>query len=157
MNSQSICGPDQQAAYGPAPEVIWSVSSSPKWGQKTAADPALVAIVDDDPAVLKSLLRLVKSSGCRVEGFASAEDFLQSASYAGTACVILDLSLPGMSGLELQRWLTAERNGVPIVFVSAHDEPETRAQALGGGAVAFLGKPVDDRALLDAVQSALNR
>jgi len=116
---------------------------------------ALIAIVDDDEWVRKSLERLIKSAGFRTQTFASAEDFVAASTRDETACIILDLRLPGMSGLDLQARLAAEHNLVPIVFVSAHDEQETRAQALQSGAVAFLAKPVNDQALLDAIDLAL--
>jgi FixJ family two-component response regulator len=111
--------------------------------------------VDDDKWVLKSLERLVKSAGFRVETFISAEEFLEAGKDSTTVCVILDIGLPGMSGLDLQRHLAAENSQVPIIFVSAHDETEMRTQALAGGAIAFLTKPVNDKALLDAVDSAV--
>ena len=123
------------------------------WALHDGPDAGVVAIVDDDKWVLKSLERLIKSSGFRVETFVSAEDFLQSDNDSKTMCVILDIGLPGMSGLELQRLLSAEGRQVPVIFVSAHDEPEMRTQALVGGAIAFLGKPFNDKALLDAVNS----
>jgi FixJ family two-component response regulator len=113
-----------------------------------------IAIVDDDKWVLKSLERLVKSAGFKVKTFLSAEDFLQW-NDSTMVCVILDIGLPGMSGLDLQRHLAAESSRVPIIFVSAHDETEMRTQALAGGAIAFLSKPVNDTALLNAVSSAV--
>ena len=116
---------------------------------------AVIAIVDYDEWVGKSLARLIKSAGFRTQTFASAEDFVASGNYEQSACVILDVRLPGMSGLDLQARMAAEHKLVPIVFVSAHDEPEARTQAVQAGAVAFLGKPVDDRALLDAIDQAL--
>jgi FixJ family two-component response regulator len=115
----------------------------------------LVAIVDDDDLIRKSLRRLLKSANLRVEVFASAEDFLKFGNLDETACLVLDMRLTGMSGLDLQRQLVAQHSGVPIIFVSAHDEQEARAQALGAGAVAFLGKPFSDRVLLDVVHSTL--
>jgi FixJ family two-component response regulator len=111
--------------------------------------------VDDDKWVLRSLERLVKSAGFKVATFVSAEDFLQAGQDSATVCVILDIGLPGMSGLDLQRHLVAENCRIPIIFVSAHDEAEMRAQALAAGAIAFLSKPVKEKALLDAVDSAV--
>ncbi len=116
-----------------------------------------VAIVDDDKWVLKSLERLLKSGGFRVKTFISAEDFLQSEKDSRTVCLILDIGLPGMSGLDLQRHLAAENSQVPIIFVSAYDETDMRTQAMSRGAVAFLSKPVNDQALLEAVDSAVKQ
>jgi FixJ family two-component response regulator len=98
----------------------------------------------------------MKSVGFRVEAFASAEDFLQRGTLHATACLILDVRLPGMSGLDLQRQL-APHHHIPIIFVSAHDEQKTRDQALQAGAVAFLNKPISEEALLNGVHSALKR
>lgn len=155
MNSLLEYGADQAMAYQPPPEVILGTLAFLGRQEGTALKAALVAIVDDDEWVRKSLARLVKSAGFRTETFASAEDFVASGNHEETACVILDMRLPGMSGLDLQARLAAEHNLVPIVFVSAHDEPGVRTQAVQAGAVAFLGKPVDDRALLNAIDLAL--
>ena len=116
---------------------------------------ALIAIVDDDPWVRKSLERLIKSEGFRTETFASAEDFIRAGDHRETACLILDLRLPGMSGLELQHRLVIDNDHLPIVFVSAHDEPETRYEAMKAGAIAFFSKPFNDEALVDAVRSVV--
>ena len=115
----------------------------------------LIAIVDDDRWIRRSLERLLKSAGFRSEVFASAEDYLVAGNHQETGCIILDIGLPGMSGFELERRLTADRNRRPIVFVSARDEPEVRDEATHAGAVAFLRKPFDDNTLLNAISSAL--
>lgn len=115
----------------------------------------VVAIVDDEKAVCRAIGRLVTSAGLKSEIFSSAEEFLRSCRERQPDCLILDLSLPGMSGLELQQQLATDRCRTPIVVVSAHDDPLSRSQALQGGAVAFLGKPFDDEALLQAVHSAM--
>jgi FixJ family two-component response regulator len=115
----------------------------------------LIAIVDDDTWMRRSTARLLKSASFRAESFVSAEDYLAAGDHEETGCIILDISLPGMSGLELERRLTADRNRRPIVFVSARNEPEVRDEATLAGAVAFLGKPFDDHSLLEAVASAL--
>ena len=115
----------------------------------------VVAIVDDEKAVCRAIGRLVTSAGFKSEIFSSAEEFLRSCRERQPDCLILDLSLPGMSGLELQQQLATDRCRTPIVVVSAHDDPLSRSQALQGGAVAFLGKPFDDQALLQAVHSAM--
>jgi FixJ family two-component response regulator len=119
------------------------------------AETARIAIVDDDRWIRKSLERLLKSAGLWSEGFTSAEDYLACGNHDGIACIIVDIGLPGMSGFQLERRLAAEPNRMPVVFVSASDEPEIRYQAAQSGAVAFLGKPFDDSALLNAVHAAL--
>jgi FixJ family two-component response regulator len=116
---------------------------------------ALVAIVDDEALVRRSLERLVKSAGYRGESFASAEDFLEFGDRGKTDCLILDLMLPGMSGLELQQQLQDKGWHIPIVFVSARDRQQERTQALERGAITYLVKPFDGKVLLDAVQSAV--
>src|SRR5215470_6254671 len=100
----------------------------------------LVAIVDDDELFRRSVERLVRSAGFRVEAFGSAEDFLERGDLDGTACAILDMKLPGISGLDLQQRLLTGPRPVPVVFVSAHAHAATRATALLAGAVAFLNK-----------------
>jgi len=129
--------------------------SMPGWAVCGGPGTGPIAIVDDDEWVLKSLARLVKSAGFQVETFASAENFLEVGRDPKARCVVLDIGLPGMSGLELQRHLAAKNSPVPIIFVSAHDETENRTQALAGGAIAFLSKPVNDKELLAALDSAL--
>jgi FixJ family two-component response regulator len=118
---------------------------------------ALISIIEDDGPVLNSLSRLIRAAGYGVAHFRSAEEFLNSKKYADTACVILDHGLPGMSGLELQVRLATENSRVPVIFVSAHDEPETRARAIENSAIAFLGKPFNAESLLEAIRSALNK
>jgi FixJ family two-component response regulator len=115
----------------------------------------LVAIVDDDDLFRRSAERLVGSAGFRVETFSSAEEFLERGDLAGTACAVLDVRLPGLTGLELQHRLISAPRPMPIVFVSAHDEAVVRAKALRAGAIAFLEKPFDDRALIDALRRAI--
>jgi FixJ family two-component response regulator len=118
-------------------------------------DSPLVAIVDDDELFRRSIERLVRSAGFRVEVFGSAEEFLERGDMDRTACAILDMKLPGMSGLDLQQRLIATPTPIPIVFVSAHDETTMQANALRAGAVAFLRKPFDNRTLLDALSRSI--
>ena len=118
-------------------------------------DRPLVAIIDDDELFRRSIERLVGSAGFRVEAFASAEEFLERGNLDRTACAILDMKLPGMNGLELQQRLITSSRPMPIVFVSAHDEAVTRANALRAGAIAFLKKPFDNSALLDALHRSI--
>ena len=117
----------------------------------------VVSIVDDDVSVRRSTRRLLRSSGFRAEAFASAEEFLDSESAGATACLILDLRMPGMNGLELQRRLTQNGNRVPIIFLSAHASEEDERSALHAGAVQFLRKPISKEALLSAIREALKR
>ncbi len=117
--------------------------------------PPLVSIVDDDVSVRRSTRRLLHSAGLRAEAFASAEEFLMSGRAEETACLILDLRMPGMNGLQLQRRLAEASNPVPIVFVTAHSSPEEERQALQAGAIQLLQKPVSKEVLLLAIRNAL--
>ena len=115
----------------------------------------LIALVDDDDALRNSLDNLLRSVGFRVQGFASAEAFLQAQHAPETACLILDVRLPGMNGLELQRQMGAAHWGMPIIFVTAYADDDVRARALAAGAVAFLYKPCREEDLLHAIEAAL--
>ena len=115
----------------------------------------LVAIVDDDPSVRSSTRRLLRCSGMRAEAFASAEVFFQSGHVAETGCLILDMSMPGMNGLELQRRLAETFGKIPIVFLSARASEEEERRALLAGASNFLRKPVSKEALLNAIRAVL--
>lgn len=117
----------------------------------------LIAIVDDDDSLRKSLDNLLRSVGFRAQGFASAEAFLSSTQVHDTACLILDVRMPGMSGLELQRQLVATNWRIPIIFVTAHVDDDARARALEAGAVDFLYKPFREEELLNAIATALKR
>ena len=139
----------------PPPGAILSADSLPGWALGARLDAGPIAIVDDDRWVLRSMGRLIKSAGFGVETFLTAEDFLESARDSKTVCAILDIGLPGMSGLDLQERLAVENPQIRVIFVSAHDETEMRTRALAAGAIAFLGKPVNDKALLDAISSAV--
>ena len=115
----------------------------------------LVAIVDDDELFRRSVERLIGSAGFSVETFGSAEDFLEHGNLDATACAILDMRLPGLNGFELQRQLITRPRRIPIVFVSAHEDPIVRVKAFRAGAIAYLKKPFDNRTLLDALHRAL--
>src|SRR6266404_1103417 len=125
-------------------------------GKKMAED-LVVSIVDDDDSVRRSTRRLLQSSGFRAEVFASAEEFLDSESAGNTACLILDLRMPGMNGLELQRHLAQNCNPVPVIFLSAQASEEDERSALRAGAVQFLRKPISKETLLRAIREALKR
>jgi len=120
----------------------------------TAVSP-LVFIVDDDPSVRKSLTRLLTSSGHEVEAFASAREFLAREPYPGPCCLVLDVRMPGLTGLELQERLVAGGRRMSIVFVTGHVDVPKSVQAMKGGAVDLLTKPVDATDLLAAVQRCL--
>jgi FixJ family two-component response regulator len=124
---------------------------------KKMAEELVVSIVDDDVSVRRSTRRLLRSSGLRAEAFSSAEEFLDSEWAGQTACLILDLRMPGMNGLELQRRLAQNRNPVPVIFLSAHASEEDERSALRAGAVQFLRKPISKEALLSAIRDALRR
>jgi len=115
----------------------------------------LVAIVDDDDSMRIALQGLLQSAELPSQSFASAEEFLQSGQQHQIACLIADIRMPGMSGLELQAQLNAERCRIPIIFITAHGDEKMRMQALRAGAVEFMAKPFDDGALLDSVRAAL--
>jgi FixJ family two-component response regulator len=115
----------------------------------------LVAIVDDDDSMRSALAGLLKAVGLVTQAFASAEEFLNSGQQHQTACLIADIRMPGMSGLELQARLNADRCRIPTIFITAHGDAKMRIQALREGAVEFLSKPFDDEALLESVRAAL--
>ena len=116
----------------------------------------LIAIVDDDDALRNSLDNLLRSVGFRAQGFSSAEAFLRSNHVRETACLILDVRMPGMNGLELQRQMVAANWQLPIIFITSHADDDAQAQALEAGAVAFLYKPCREEDLLHAIDAALN-
>jgi FixJ family two-component response regulator len=115
----------------------------------------LVAVVDDDHSMRAALQGLLKAAGVPSQAFASAEEFLKSGQQHQTACLITDIRMPGISGLELQARLNAEHCRIPTIFITAHDDAQTRMRALRAGAVEFLAKPFDDEALLETVRAAL--
>jgi FixJ family two-component response regulator len=116
---------------------------------------AFVAIVDDDDLMRNALHGLLKAAGLPARTFASAEEFLQSGDQHHTACLIADIRMPGMSGLDLQARLNAEQVRIPTIFLTAHGDERMRMQALRAGAVEFLAKPFDDEILLESVRAAL--
>jgi FixJ family two-component response regulator len=123
---------------------------------RTSAAP-LVCIVDDDASMADSTKFLVRSFGLRAEAFLSAHEFQDSGLVQDTRCLILDLRMPGMDGLELQRNLTGANQPIPIIFVSGYANDDERTQAVNGGAVDFLRKPFSEEALFNAIQVALTR
>ena len=118
-------------------------------------DPPKVAVIEDDPSVRKALLRLLRSAGFTAEGFSSAEHFLRLR--RRHHCLVLDVRLPGMSGIELHRALACGRNSPPVIFISGHTTRESVEIALPGQGVEFLDKPFDETLLLAAIRRALQR
>src|SRR3979411_437940 len=115
----------------------------------------MVAIVDDDSLMRSALEGLLKAVGLPAQSFASAEEFLKSGQQRQAGCLIADIRMPGMSGLELQAQLNAERLWLPVIFITAHVDEKMRMQAVRGGAVEFMAKPFDDEVLLESVRAAL--
>ncbi|MBV9925807.1 MAG: response regulator [Acidobacteria bacterium] len=117
--------------------------------------PKFVAIVDDDQSVQSALKDLLESAGLSARCFGSAEEFLESDWRREIACLVTDVRMPGMSGLELQARLKAEGSLTPIIFITAHGDAKLRSRAMTAGAIEFLSKPFDDDFLLDRVRAAL--
>jgi FixJ family two-component response regulator len=116
----------------------------------------MVTVVEDDESYRVALQRLLKSAGLSVLAFASAEDFLNSGQQRQTGCLIADIRMPGMSGLDLQARLNTEQCPIPTIFITAHGDEKMRLRAMRGGAVKFLAKPFDGAILLEAVRVALD-
>jgi FixJ family two-component response regulator len=115
----------------------------------------IVAIIEDDESYRIAVQRLLKSAGLPVQSFDSAEAFLNSGHQDETGCLISDIRMPGMSGLELQSKLNSDHCPIPTIFITAHGDEKMRLQAMRGGAVKFLMKPFDGETLLEAVRTAL--
>jgi FixJ family two-component response regulator len=115
----------------------------------------MVAIVDDDDLMRNALQGLLKSVGLPTQAFVSAEEFLKSGQQHQAGCLVADIRMPGMSGLELQGKLNADHCRIPTIFITAHGDEKMRMQALRAGAVEFMAKPFDDEALLESVRAAL--
>jgi FixJ family two-component response regulator len=116
----------------------------------------VISIIDDDESFRRATAGLIASLGYAVAAFGSAEEFLKSDSLDNTACLISDVQMPGMSGIELQSWLLSERRGVPIIFVTAFFDPKARAQALASGALGFFDKPFSAEKLISCLEQALS-
>jgi FixJ family two-component response regulator len=115
-----------------------------------------IAIVDDDESVQSALQDLMEADGLSARCFGSAEEFLKSGLQRRAACLVVDIRMPGMSGLELQAKLKADRINTPIIFITAHGDSRVRMQAMREGAAEFLVKPFDDQVLLNRVRAALD-
>jgi len=116
-----------------------------------------VAIVDDEEPVRKALKRLLRASGLEADTYASGQDFLQASLVRMPDCVVLDLHMPGMSGLQVLQELRSAKKSLPAVVITAYDEPATREQCLAAGAAAYLRKPLDERLLLNAISANVKR
>src|SRR5438552_3647850 len=117
----------------------------------------VVFVVDDDPSVRRSTERLLRSAGLRVQTYSSAREFLAGPRPEGPACLVLDVRMPGLSGMELQRELTQSGIHIPIIFITGHGDIPMSVRAMKAGAVEFLTKPFRSRSLLDAVRAAIER
>ena len=115
----------------------------------------VIAVVDDDPSMLKASMTLLDAYGFATETFTSAEDFLRRKSAVHVDCLLLDIHLAGMSGIELRHQLTISGSTLPVIFMTSHDDEHTRAQAMRAGCVAFLRKPYKARRLIDAINAAV--
>ena len=141
----------------PNPPSSREAPAAPAGPQGELLEQPIVFVIDDDDSVRRSLERLLRSVDLEVETFASAQDFLRKPMPDRPACVVLDLRLPGPSGLELQESLIRSGHEVPIVFISGHADVPSSVRAIKAGAVDFLQKPFSDQALLDIIHGALRR
>ncbi|MCU1221809.1 MAG: Transcriptional regulatory protein zraR [Candidatus Angelobacter sp.] len=141
------------AAYKRCQVIVRNVSGQSRGAETSVAQGAVVLIVDDDEMVRRCLVRLIRAKGYMAQAYSSAEEFLFAKPIDDSVCLLLDATLPGMSGLELQRRLANGSRRLPIIFMSAHDEPCVCEQALRDGAIAFLFKPFNDDALWRAMES----
>ena len=116
----------------------------------------LIAIVDDDESARSAIHGVLKSAGFQPRSFVSAEEFLESGQQREAACLITDIRMPGISGLELQARLAEQDCRIPIIFITSYGDTITRSQAMRAGAIGFLGKPFDDEVLLESVRAALD-
>jgi FixJ family two-component response regulator len=130
------------------------VAASIQKGRRVPAEP-LICIIDDDDSMRRTIVALVRSAGYAAHGFASAEEFLCCGTVQGFACIITDVQMPGMSGIELKQHLTASQCLVPVIMITARHDPGLEAQATASGAVSFLRKPFDAGALIRCLEGAL--
>jgi FixJ family two-component response regulator len=136
-------------------ELLQTIRSALRAGFKAPRD--LISVVDDDESIRRTTTVLIESFGFRALAFESAESFLKSGHLHDTSCLILDVRMPDKNGFELQSELASAGHGIPIIFVTAYDDKESRGRAMQAGAVAFLAKPFSDQQLLHTVRSALGR
>ena len=119
------------------------------------AEAAIISVIDDDPSVRTATARLLRAMGFSVYAFASAQEFLSSPQLRETWCVIADVQMPGMTGVELQDYLIAHDHGMPVIFITAFPHDRVRERAINAGAICFLSKPFDEARLLQCVEQAL--
>jgi FixJ family two-component response regulator len=124
-------------------------------GDDHVSDAPIISIIDDDESVRSSLRSLVRSLGLDARTFASAEDFLHSSHHDDTTCLITDLQMPGLSGIELQRLLSVQGRRIPIIFITAFPEDRVRARAMEWGALGLLSKPFDCQRLVELIDKAI--
>ena len=117
---------------------------------------ATIFIVDDDESVRRAVKRLIKVAGFKAKTFGSAREFIDSGHYQSAGILVLDVRMPGMNGLELQKYLTDSASDMPIIFITAHEDIQARRKALEAGAIDFIKKPFEDQTLLDGIQMALS-
>jgi FixJ family two-component response regulator len=134
-----------------------TINQTEKLVMKQRENRDLVSVVDDDAAFRESTCWLVRSYGFKAESFDCAQEFLASPERDRTACLILDLCMPGMSGVELQQYLANEKTNIPIIFMTGYAHSDEERKAMISGAVAFLLKPLKDEALLGAIRTALDQ
>ena len=134
-----------------------TVYGSQMMSQLASRTPPIVFVVDDDISVRESLEALIRLEGLEVQAFSSAQEFLAHSRTSAASCLVLDVSLPGLSGLELQKRLSSEHRNMPIIFITGHGDIPMTVQAMKAGAVEFLTKPIADHALLNAIRNALDR
>jgi len=116
----------------------------------------MIAIVDDDDVVREAMKSLMRSLGYNASTFGSADEFLKSEQVSNTSCLVTDLQMPGLSGIDLQDWLIARGHRIPIIFITAYSDENVRIRAMKAGALAFLIKPIDPHQLVDHLEKALN-
>jgi FixJ family two-component response regulator len=131
------------------------VSTTKKNNGRSSKEGVVIAVVDDDDPIRTATARLLQSFGFNVDVFGSAEDFLQSNRLPDISCLVLDLQMPGMSGLDLQRHLSNNGHRIPVIFISGSHDLTERVQAMNAGAVAYLQKPFREELLLKAIHAAL--
>jgi FixJ family two-component response regulator len=136
-------------------ELLQTIRSALRGEFEPARD--LISVVDDDESIRRTIKLLIESFGFRAKAYDSAETFLNSGELRITSCLILDLEMPNMNGFQLQSELAAAGCGIPIIFITAYDDRESRGRAMRAGAVAFLGKPFSDEQLLQALRSAVGQ
>lgn len=147
----------QPAGLPPIMKIVMEIEKSEAEEKASAGPRSRISIVDDDASVREALKGLMRSVGRDVETFGSAEEFLGSGKLRETACLILDIRLPGMSGFELQEHLKKEPRAIPIILISGHADEAERKKALAAGAIDLLTKPVRRGPLFSAIESALSK